>query len=65
MLSFLMPVLKMAARSLISMLMALATEAFFKEVFLLLAEMAAKSTKTPYDDKLVEKMKEALEAEKK
>jgi hypothetical protein len=63
--AFLLPVVKLAAKSLISMLMSLATEAFFKEIFLMLAEMAAKSTKTPYDDKLVESMKKALSAEEK
>lgn len=61
---FLLPVVKMAGKSLISMLMAMATEAFFKEIFLMLAEMAAKSSKTPYDDKLVESMKRALGEDK-
>lgn len=51
----------MAGKALISMLMSLATEKFFKEVFIMLAEQAAKSSKTEFDDKLVEKMKEALE----
>lgn len=54
-------VLKVAGKALISMLMSLATEAFFKEILIMVAEMAAKSTKTDFDDKLVEKMKEALE----
>lgn len=61
MLPIITPVIKMAGKALISMLMSLATEKFFKEIFIMLAEQAAKSTKTGFDDKLVEKMKEALE----
>ena len=60
----LIPVMKTAGKALISLLMSLATEKFFKEVLLMLAEMAAKSSKTEWDDKLVEKMREALEQEK-
>jgi hypothetical protein len=41
--------------------MSLATEEFFKEILVMIAEMAAKSTKTEIDDKLVAKVKEALE----
>ena len=58
---FLAPIIKIAGKSLISLLMSLATEAFFKEVFIMIAEMAAKSSKTSFDDKLVESMKKALE----
>lgn len=60
--AFLAPLGKLAGKAVISMLMSLATEKFFKEVFLMLAEMAAKSSKTDFDDKLVAKMKEALES---
>lgn len=52
---------KLAAKSILNMLMSLATEKFFKEIFIMLAEMAVKSTETKYDDQLVEKIKEALE----
>lgn len=55
--------LQVAAKALMSLLMSLATEAMFKEVMIMLAEMAAKSTKTEYDDRLVDKIKEVLEKE--
>jgi hypothetical protein len=54
------PIAKAAGKAIISLLMSLATEAFMKEILIMLAEMAAKSTKTTLDDKLVEKVKEAL-----
>ena len=43
---FLAPVLKLAGKAVISMLMSLATEAFFKEVLLMLIKMARDSKKT-------------------
>ena len=58
--AFLTPILKIASKTAISMLMSLATEAFFKEVFIMLAEMAAKSSKTKFDDKLVGAMKKEM-----
>lgn len=61
--AILLPIVQLAGKSLIAMLMKLATEALFKEVFLMLADMAAKSTKTKYDDRIVNKMQEILDAE--
>lgn len=54
---------KAAGAAAIKMLMSLATEDFFREVFLMLADMAAKSTKTDFDNSLLEKMKVALDKE--
>lgn len=53
-------VAKAAGKALISLLMELATDAFFKEILLMLAEKAAKSSKTDIDDKAVEIIKKAL-----
>ena len=57
-------VLNVAGKALINLLMSLATEQFFKEIMIMLAEKAAKSTKTDFDDKLIDKVKEALEKDK-
>lgn len=46
-----------------SMLVKLATQKMLEWLLLWAAEMAVKSTKTPHDDKLLEKVKEALDAE--
>ena len=59
--AILLPLMRAAGKALIAMLMQLASEKFFKEIFIMLAEMAAKSSKTPHDDVLVAKIKEALE----
>lgn len=53
-----------AGKALIGMLMKLATEAFFKDILLLVADMAVKSTETKYDDKLLSSIKEALGEDK-
>lgn len=44
--NFLAPVLKIAGKTAISMLMSLATEAFFKEVLLMIVKMARDSKRT-------------------
>ena len=44
-----------------SMLMKLVTQQFIKEMFIMAAELAAKSSKTTFDDKLVESIKKALD----
>jgi hypothetical protein len=53
-------VLKVAGKTLISMVMSLATEEFFKDVFMMLAEKAAQSSKTDWDNKFVARMKDEL-----
>jgi hypothetical protein len=52
--------LKVAGKALISMVMSLASEAFFKDVFMMLAEKAAASSRTKFDDKLVARVKEEM-----
>jgi NDP-sugar pyrophosphorylase family protein len=53
--------LKVAGKALISMVMSMATEEFFKDVFMMLAEKAAQSSKTNFDNKLVARMRDELE----
>ena len=45
-----------------ALLLKLVTQAMFEYILVETAELAAKSTKTDFDDKLVEKIKEALKA---
>ncbi len=48
-------------KAVVSMVMSLASEKVMREVLLMVAEMAAASTKTKWDDKLVAKVKEAID----
>ena len=59
--ALLLTALRAGGKALISMIMSLATEAFFTEVLIMIAELASKSTKTEIDDKFVKIMKENLE----
>ncbi len=47
-------------KTIIKLLMSLATEEIFKAVFLLLAEEAANSTKTDFDNKLIARITAVL-----
>ena len=58
-------IMSIASKAAISMLMSLATEKFFTEIFIMLAEKAAKSTKTPWAIELVDIIKKGLEDGKK
>jgi len=53
-------ILGIAGKALIGLLMSLATEAFFRDIFIMLATQAAKSSKTKWDDELVENIKKHL-----
>lgn len=56
-----MGLLKTAGMAIVNMLLAGATQEFFQDIALLVLEKGAKSTKTDWDDKVVESFRQSVE----